>query len=89
MSAYDGDRNRAWDMAFREETVPLVVSFYKETLRFWTTTPFATPRATANRMEYRDLVIPKGVTMIMNLNRGITTRVGMESTRNLSSLLDS
>lgn len=70
MSAYDGDRNRAWDMAFREEMVPLVVSFYKETLRFWTTTPFATPRATANRMEYRDLIIPKGVTMIMNAQQG-------------------
>lgn len=70
LSAYHGDRNKAWDMAFREESVPLVVSFYKESLRYWTTTPFATPRTTVNDVEYRGAVIPKGTTMIMNAQQG-------------------
>jgi phenylacetate 2-hydroxylase len=66
LEAYDGDRDKAWTMAFREETVPLIVSFYKETLRFFTTTPFSTPRTTVNTFKYNDSVIPKGITMIMN-----------------------
>lgn len=66
MSAYDNDRDKAWEQAFREEKVPLVVSFYKETLRFFTTTPFATPRTTTKDIVYRGVTIPKGVTMIMN-----------------------
>lgn len=70
MSAYHGDRDKAWDMAFREESVSLVVSFYKEALRFWTTTPFATPRTTVSDVEYRGTVIPKGTTMIMNAQQG-------------------
>ncbi|KAK5120929.1 hypothetical protein LTR85_005713 [Meristemomyces frigidus] len=70
MSAYDGNRDKAWSMAFREETVPLVVSFYKEALRFWTTTPYATPRTTTSDLHYRGSVIPKGVTMIMNAQQG-------------------
>jgi phenylacetate 2-hydroxylase len=70
MSAYEGDRDKAWDMAFREEKVPLIVSFYKETLRFFTTTPFATPRTTVNDIKYRGIVIPKGITMIMNAQQG-------------------
>ncbi|KAK5710837.1 hypothetical protein LTR15_012814 [Elasticomyces elasticus] len=70
MAAYHGDRDKAWDMAFREEIVPLIVSFYKETLRFWTTTPFATPRATVSDIKHRDIWIPKGVTMIMNAQQG-------------------
>ncbi|KAK3628491.1 hypothetical protein LTR56_003870 [Elasticomyces elasticus] len=70
LAAYHGDRDKAWDMAFREEIVPLIVSFYKETLRFWTTTPFATPRATVSDIKHRDTWIPKGVTMIMNAQQG-------------------
>jgi phenylacetate 2-hydroxylase len=66
LEAYGGDRDKAWEMAFREEKVPLMVSFYKETLRFWTTTPFATPRITVNDITYRGTTIPKGITMIMN-----------------------
>lgn len=70
MAAYGGDRHRAWDMAFREENVPIVVSFYKETLRYWTTTPFATPRTAAKNVKYRGTTIPKGMTMIMNAQQG-------------------
>jgi phenylacetate 2-hydroxylase len=70
LAAYDGDRDKAWDMAFKEEKVPLIVSFYKETLRFFTTTPFATPRTTVADIKYRGTVIPKGITMIMNAQAG-------------------
>ncbi|KAK5111252.1 hypothetical protein LTR62_005280 [Meristemomyces frigidus] len=68
--AYGGDGDQAWNMAFREESVPLVVAFYKEILRYWTITPFATPRSTANAFKYRNSLIPKGVTMIMNAQHG-------------------
>ena len=67
LAAYDGDRDVAWRMAFREEKVPLMVSFYKETLRFFTVTPYATPRRTAKEVKYNgSTMIPKGVTMILN-----------------------
>ncbi|KAH8645915.1 cytochrome P450 [Tricladium varicosporioides] len=66
LHAYNGDKERAWAMAFREETVPLVVSFYKELLRFFTTTPFATPRMTVTDIEYQGATIPAGTAMIMN-----------------------
>jgi phenylacetate 2-hydroxylase len=33
LEAYDGDLSEAWNMAFREEKVPLMSSFYKEALR--------------------------------------------------------
>jgi phenylacetate 2-hydroxylase len=66
LEAYSGDKEKAWAMAFREETVPLMVSFYKELLRFFTTTPFATPRMTVAEVEYRNAIIPKGTAMIMN-----------------------
>lgn len=66
LAAYGGDRNKAWEMAFREESVELLVSMYKETLRFWTTTPFAVPRTTMADVAYMGTVIPTGTTMIMN-----------------------
>ena len=66
IDAYNGNRDKAWKMAFREEKVPEIVSFYKETLRFFTTTPFATPRTTVKDIQYRGTTIPKGITMIMN-----------------------
>lgn len=66
LAAYNGDVSQAWEMAFREEKVELLVSIYKETLRFWTTTPFALPRTTVKDIEYQGVVIPKGITMIMN-----------------------
>jgi phenylacetate 2-hydroxylase len=66
LKAYGGDRDRAWDMAFREENVDLLVSMYKETLRYWTTTPFALPRTTVADIAYMGTVIPTGTTMIMN-----------------------
>jgi phenylacetate 2-hydroxylase len=34
LEAYDRDKDKVWEMAFREKKVPLIVSFYKETLRF-------------------------------------------------------
>lgn len=66
LGAYDGDRNKAWAMAFREERVPLMVSFYKEVLRFFTTTPFGTPRMTVADIQYQGAIIPTGTAMIMN-----------------------
>ncbi|KAF2091592.1 cytochrome P450 [Saccharata proteae CBS 121410] len=66
LEAYAGDRDRAWQMAFREEKVPLVVSLYKETLRYFTFTPYATPRAASKDVKYGDIAIPKGMTMIIN-----------------------
>jgi phenylacetate 2-hydroxylase len=66
LKTYGGDRDRAWDMAFREESVDLLVSVYKETLRFWTTTPYAVPRTTVTDISYMGTVIPTGTTMIMN-----------------------
>lgn len=66
LAAYDGDLGKAWEMAFREEKVELLVSTYKETLRFWTTTPFSLPRTTTKDISYRNTTIPKGTTLIMN-----------------------
>lgn len=66
LAAYDNDPDKAWNMAFREEKVELLVSMYKEVMRFWTVTPFALPRTASRDIKYRDAVIPKGITMIMN-----------------------
>jgi phenylacetate 2-hydroxylase len=63
---YDGDKGLAWDMAFREEKIPLIVSMYKETLRCWAPTPFAQGRATVKDIDYNGIHIPKGITVIMN-----------------------
>jgi phenylacetate 2-hydroxylase len=65
-AAYSGDRDKAWEMAFREESVELLVSLYKETLRFWTITPYSLPRTTVKDISYHNTVIPKGTTLIMN-----------------------
>ena len=66
LDEYGGDRDLAWNMAFREEKVPLVVSMYKETLRCWAPTPFAQGRAIVKDITYGGVVIPKGVSIIMN-----------------------
>lgn len=67
LKAYDGDKTRAWRQAFREERVPLISSLNKETLRFFTFAPYATPRRTTSEVVMPDgTVVPKGVTMIMN-----------------------
>lgn len=66
LEAYDGDRDLAWKMAFREDKVPLITSLNKETLRYFTFTPYATPRRTVKDIQYKNILIPKGVTMIMN-----------------------
>jgi phenylacetate 2-hydroxylase len=66
LDAYGGDRDTAWEMAFREQRVDVLVSMYKETLRFWTTTPFALPRTTVTDIKCWNTTIPKGTTMIMN-----------------------
>ncbi|KAF2768366.1 cytochrome P450 [Teratosphaeria nubilosa] len=66
IDAYSGNKDAAWDNAFREEKVPLIVSLYKETLRFFTVTPYATPRRTRADFVYRGAKLPKGITMILN-----------------------
>lgn len=66
VKTYAGDRTAAWKNAFREERVPLLVSLYKETLRFFTIAPFSIPRKCSRDIRYRDFVIPKGITVILN-----------------------
>lgn len=66
LEAYNGDRDLAWKMAFREDKVPLITSLEKETLRYYTFAPFATPRRTVRDVKYKGVLIPKGVTMILN-----------------------
>lgn len=65
LEAYNGDRDEAWRMAFREEKVPLIVSLYKETLRFWTTTPWNI-RRTNNDIKFQGTTIPKGMAVILD-----------------------
>ncbi|KAF7195888.1 Phenylacetate 2-hydroxylase, partial [Pseudocercospora fuligena] len=60
------DRTAAWNSAFREEKVPLLVSLYKETMRFFTVAPFAIPRQASKDIEYRGIKIPKGMAVILN-----------------------
>lgn len=67
MEAYDGDRTKAWTMAFREERVPLISSINKETLRYFTFTPYATPRRSVKDVVMPNgAVVPAGTTFIMN-----------------------
>ncbi|KAK0650030.1 hypothetical protein B0T16DRAFT_457385 [Cercophora newfieldiana] len=66
LDAYGGDRALAWKMAFREDRVPLISSINKETLRYFTFAPYATPRRTTKDIEYHGVVIPRGITMILN-----------------------
>ena len=67
LEAYDGDRNKAWDMAFREERVPLIASLCAESLRFFTFTPYATPRRSRSNVRMPNgAIVPKGTTFIMN-----------------------
>ncbi len=40
LEAYGGAQDLAWNMAFQQENVPLVVSLYEETLRFFSTAAF-------------------------------------------------
>jgi len=40
LEAYGGDRDLAWSTSFQQENVPLVVSLYKETHRFFSTAAF-------------------------------------------------
>lgn len=66
LDAYSGDHTAAWTNAFREESVPLLVSLYKETMRYFTVAPFAIPRKAARDIHYRCFRIPKGMTVILN-----------------------
>ncbi|EXJ80691.1 hypothetical protein A1O3_06975 [Capronia epimyces CBS 606.96] len=67
LDAYGGDRTKAWKNAFREEKVPLISSINKETLRFFTVTPYATPRRTTEDVTLPNgVVLPKGITLVMN-----------------------
>lgn len=69
MDAYGGDRDLAWKMAFREDKVPLISSLNKETLRYFTFAPFATPRRTVQDIKYNNVFLPKGITLIMNAQK--------------------
>ncbi|KAI1344644.1 cytochrome P450 [Xylariaceae sp. FL0016] len=67
LDAYGGDATLAWDMAFREERVPLISSMNKETLRFYTFAPYATPRrATKDVIMPDGVILPAGITVILN-----------------------
>jgi phenylacetate 2-hydroxylase len=67
LEAYDGDYDKAWAMAFREERVPLVTSICTEALRFFTLAPYATPRrSTKDVVMPNGAIVPKGTTFIMN-----------------------
>jgi phenylacetate 2-hydroxylase len=66
IEAYNGDRKEAWRMAFQQENVPLVVSLYKETLRFFSTAAFNHRRA-SKEIRMNDTVIPKGMAITMNI----------------------
>ncbi|RDW85998.1 hypothetical protein BP5796_04323 [Coleophoma crateriformis] len=65
LQAYNGDIELAWNRAFEEENVPLIVSLYKETLRFFATSPFNNRRA-SKPINIYDTVIPKGMMVILN-----------------------
>lgn len=67
LAAYDGDRNKAWEMAFREEKVPLIVSLYKETLRFWAFSPYAGRRLNQTIDKLYGTTFPKGLEMMLNI----------------------
>jgi phenylacetate 2-hydroxylase len=69
LGAYNGDRDEAWRMAFREEKVPEIVSLYKETLRFYPTAPFGS-RATSKEINLKGTIIPKGMGVLMD-HRGV------------------
>lgn len=66
LDTYNGDRDEAWRMSFREEKVPLIVSLYKETLRFFATAPFSGRKATKD-IDYHGTNIPKGIAVVMNI----------------------
>lgn len=67
LDAYDGDRTKAWQSAFREDRVPLVTSICTEALRFFTLAPYATPRRSRDAVVLPNgAVVPKGTTFIMN-----------------------
>lgn len=65
LDAYNGDRDKAWQMAFREEKVPLIISLYKETLRFYTVTPFGN-RRTSKDINFHGTIIPKGMGVMID-----------------------
>lgn len=69
LEAYNGDRDEAWRMAFREEKVPLIVSLYKETLRFFPIAPFGSRRVSKD-INLNGTIIPKGMGVLLD-NQGV------------------
>jgi cytochrome P450 len=69
LEAYNGDRDEAWRNAFREEKVPLIVSLYKETLRFYPIAPFGLRRV-SKEFVLRGTTIPKGMGVYLD-NQGV------------------
>ena len=67
LEAYEGDHDKAWANAFREERVPLITSICTEALRFFTLAPYATPRRSRKDVVMPNgAVVPAGTTFIMN-----------------------
>lgn len=66
LEAYDGDPDEAFKMAFQQEKIPLVVSLYKETLRFYSTAAFNHRRA-SKEIQIYGTTIPKGMGVTMNI----------------------
>lgn len=66
-----GTPQEAFDHAFDDEDIPLVVAVYKEMLRHYCVVTFALPRATIRDIKLkRGVVIPKGTTLYMNAEGG-------------------
>jgi phenylacetate 2-hydroxylase len=69
LEAYDGNRDLAWEMAFKEEKIPLIISLTKETLRLYPPSPYGLPRETTSDIQYMGTTVPKGVTVYMNTQK--------------------
>lgn len=66
-----GTPQDAFDHAFEAEDIPLVVSLYKEMLRYYCVIPYALPRMTVRDITLTSgVVIPKGTTLYMNAEDG-------------------
>jgi phenylacetate 2-hydroxylase len=57
--------NNAWEVCLKEEKVPYLTAFVKETLRFWTVLPICLPRVNIKDMVYDGVTIPAGTTFLM------------------------
>lgn len=49
-----------------ETECAMAVALIKETLRYFTVLPIGLPRSTTNDIKYKNMIIPKGTTLVMN-----------------------